>query len=198
MGEILHPCHPLCPETRLPDLTCHPGPHLPLPSPAHSPGSRPGLHTLGSQLQGVFGKSGHLLVGRVSTGGSSPVMSNAGRAPTPEPGKCKLPKLSCSSAKNRCKPRSPEALPSQGSSNLVPNHLSTCWPHTQAQSLPLEAEMAKGLICVSLSHWGRLGAHSSFSSLLFFFFNFLGCAARLWDLPHQRLNTRPCTGNSDS
>lgn len=86
MGEILHPCHPLCQETRLPDLTCHPGPHhFPSPSPAHSLGPRPGLHTLGSQLQGTFGKSGHLLVGRVSTGGSSPMMSDAGRAPTPEP-----------------------------------------------------------------------------------------------------------------
>lgn len=33
MGEILHPCHLLCQETRLPDLTCHPGPHR-FPSPA--------------------------------------------------------------------------------------------------------------------------------------------------------------------
>ena len=104
-----------------------------------------------------------------------------------------LPKLSCSSAKNRCKPRLPKPFPVQGSSNLVPNHLSTCWPHTQAQSLPLEAEDSQvpnlHVHTQSLGETEALISH--FPAFFFFFLNFLGCAARLWDLPRPETEHTP-------
>ena len=110
---------------------------LPLPWPCSLTGIKAWLHTLGSQLQGVFGRSGHLLVGPVSTGGSSPVMSDAGGCP-PRTQKCKLaPSSPAAQGKTDANLDLPKPFPVQGSSNLVPNHLSTCWPHTQVQSLPL-------------------------------------------------------------
>ena len=64
-------------------------------------------------------------------------------------------------------------FPVQGSSNLVPNHLSTCWLHTQAQSLPLEAEDSEvPHLCVRTQSPGEEteALISHFPTFFFFFF----------------------------
>lgn len=55
--------------------------------------------------------------------------------------KCKLsPSPPAAQRKTDANLDLPKPFPVRDSSNLVPNHLFTCWPHTQAQSPPLEAE----------------------------------------------------------
>ena len=82
----------------------------------------------------MLGSSGHLLVGQVSARGSRSELRDAGSAsiaPTLDPRNASSPPPA------QCKTDSslglPIPLPAQGSSNPVPNHLSTFWPHTGAQ-----------------------------------------------------------------
>lgn len=86
--------------------------------------------------------------------------------------KCKLsPSSPAAQQKTDANLDLPKPFPVQGSSNLVPNHLSTCWPHTQAQSLPLEAEDSQGPhLRVHTQSLGETEALISHFPAFFFFF----------------------------